>query len=191
MKYFNVVAAALLASLTMGPVVAQDKLKVGFIYVGPIGDHGWSYQHDQGRLAIEAELGDAVETLYIEKVAEGADAERAITRLARQGAKLIFTTSFGYMESTQKVAERFPEVKFEHATGYKRGDNVSTYSARFLRRPLHHWSDCRPHVENRRRRLHRLLSDSRGRAGYQLIHARCAVRQSGLQAENRLGQFLV
>lgn len=131
MKFFKVAAAALLALLTMGPVVAQDKLKVGFIYVGPIGDHGWSYQHDQGRLAIEAELGDAVETFYIEKVAEGADAERAITRLARQGAKLIFTTSFGYMESTLKVAERFPEVKFEHATGYKRGDNVSTYSARF------------------------------------------------------------
>jgi len=115
----------------MAPVSAQDPLKVGFIYVGPIGDHGWSYQHDQGRLAIEAQFGDAVETIYVEKVAEGADAERAITRLARQGAKLIFTTFFGYMESTLKVAERFPDVKFEHATGYKRSDNVSTYSARF------------------------------------------------------------
>ena len=123
--------AALVMSLTIGVAVAGEKVKVGFIYVGPIGDHGWSYQHDQGRLAIEQELGDQVETLYVEKVSEGPDAERAITRLARQGANLIFTTSFGYMDSTLKVAERFPDVKFEHATGYKRSDNVATYSARF------------------------------------------------------------
>ncbi|MBS38424.1 MAG: BMP family ABC transporter substrate-binding protein [Thiotrichales bacterium] len=123
--------AALLLATLCGTASAANKLKVGFIYVGPIGDHGWSYQHDQGRLAIEEQLGDRVETLYIEKVPEGADAERAITRLARQGVGLVFTTSFGYMESTLKVAERFPEVKFEHATGYKRADNVSTYSARF------------------------------------------------------------
>ncbi len=110
---------------------AQDKLKVGFIYVGPIGDHGWTYQHDQGRLDIEEQFGDRVEILYVENVPEGADAERAITRLAREGAGLIFTTSFGYMDTTIKVAERFPDVKFEHATGYKRADNVSTYSGRF------------------------------------------------------------
>ena len=110
---------------------AQDKLKVGFIYVGPIGDHGWTYQHDRGRLDVEEALGDRVETIYVESVPEGADAERAITRLAREGAELIFTTSFGYMDSTIKVAERFPDVMFEHATGYKRADNVSTYSGRF------------------------------------------------------------
>ena len=110
---------------------AQDKLQVGFVYVGPIGDYGWTYQHDQGRLAIEEQLGDRVETIYLESVEEGADAERAITRLAREGADLIFTTSFGYMDTTIKVAERFPDVKFEHATGYKRADNVSTYSGRF------------------------------------------------------------
>ena len=109
----------------------EDKLKVGFIYVGPIGDHGWTYQHHEGLLAVEKEFGDRVETMYIESVAEGPDAERAITRLAREGAGLIFTTSFGFMDPTIKVAERFPEVKFEHATGYKRANNVSIYSARF------------------------------------------------------------
>ena len=97
----------------------------------PVGDHGWTYQHDQGRLDLEKALGDKVETIYVEKVAEGPDAERAITRLARQGVGLIFTTSFGFMEPTLKVAKRFPKVKFEHATGYKRTDNVSTFSARF------------------------------------------------------------
>ena len=109
----------------------DEKLKVGFVYVGPVGDHGWTYQHHQGLLAVEEEFGERVETVYVENVAEGPDAERAITRLARQGAGLIFTTSFGFMDPTVKVAARFPEVMFEHATGYKRADNVSTYSARF------------------------------------------------------------
>ncbi|WP_028792987.1 BMP family ABC transporter substrate-binding protein [Thalassobaculum salexigens] len=127
------VTAAMLAAgaFAATPASAADPLKVGFIYVGPIGDHGWSYQHDQGRLAIEKEFGDKVETVYVEKVAEGPDAERAITRLARQGAGLIFTTSFGFMEQTLAVAKKFPEIKFEHATGYKQADNVATYSARF------------------------------------------------------------
>ena len=127
---------AVLAGLAMSLVVATasgaDKLKVGFIYVGPIGDHGWTYQHDQGRLAVEEAFGDKVETVYVENVAEGPDAERAITRLARDGAGIIFTTSFGYMDPTNKVAKNFPDVKFEHATGYRRdSDNVTTYSARF------------------------------------------------------------
>lgn len=113
------------------PARAADPLKVGFVYVGPIGDHGWSYQHDQGRLAIEAELGDKVETSYVESVPEGADAERVITQLARNGHGLIFTTSFGYMNPTAKVAKNFPDVKFEHATGYTRGPNLATYAARF------------------------------------------------------------
>ena len=126
---------AVLAGLAMSLVVATasgaDKLKVGFIYVGPIGDHGWTYQHDQGRLAVEEAFGDKVETVYVENVAEGPDAERAITRLARDGAGIIFTTSFGFMDPTIKVAKNFPDVKFEHGTGYKRADNVTTYSARF------------------------------------------------------------
>lgn len=120
-------AAALLASAAQ----ADDKLKVGFVYVGPIGDFGWNYQHNEGRLMVEAELGDKVETTYVENVAEGPDAERVIRQLAASGHGLIFTTSFGFMDPTIKVAEQFPDVKFEHATGYKRADNVSTYSGRF------------------------------------------------------------
>ena len=129
MRKLLAIVAAL--AMSIGPAWGADKLKVGFIYVGPVGDHGWTYQHDQGRLAIESELGDKVETIFVEKVSEGPDAERAITRLARQGAGLIFTTSFGFMEPTIKVAKRFPDVKFEHATGFKRDGNVSIYSARF------------------------------------------------------------
>jgi len=110
---------------------ADKKSKVGFVYVGPIGDHGWTFQHDVGRLAVERTFGDKVKTNYVEKVAEGADATRVITKLARSGHKLIFTTSFGYMNPTLKVAKRFPKVKFEHATGYKRSKNLATYSARF------------------------------------------------------------
>ncbi len=115
------------------PVRAQDgPVKVGFIYVGPVGDGGWTYQHDQGRLAVEEHFGDAVETIFQETVPEGADAERAITQMALQGANLIFTTSFGYMEATNNVAAQFPDVKFEHATGFMREHpNVSTYDARF------------------------------------------------------------
>ena len=122
--------AALALMLTVA-AFGQDKLKVGFVYVGPIGDHGWTYQHHDGLLAVQEEFGDRVETIYVENVAEGPDAERAITRMAREGAGLIFTTSFGFMDPTINVAARFPDVKFEHATGYKRADNVSIYSARF------------------------------------------------------------
>ncbi len=122
--------AAMALALATG-AFAQDKTKVGFVYVGPVGDGGWTYEHDQGRKAVEAEFGDAVETVYVENVAEGPDAERVMTQMALDGADLIFTTSFGYMDPTINVAKKFPNVKFEHATGYKRADNVSTYSARF------------------------------------------------------------
>jgi simple sugar transport system substrate-binding protein len=122
--------AAAAAALGL-PARAQDKLKVGFVYVGPIGDGGWTYQHDQGRLAVMEAYGDRVETVYQESVPEGADAERVLTQMALGGAGLIFTTSFGYMDATINVASRFPNVKFEHATGYKRAENVATYDARF------------------------------------------------------------
>jgi basic membrane protein A and related proteins len=129
---FKIGAAGLLAtSAAIRPARAADKLKVGFVYVGPVGDHGWSYQHDQGRLAIERALPGRVETTFLEKVSEGPDAERVITQLARAGHKLIFTTSFGYMNPTEAVSKRFPNVHFEHATGYKRGPNLATYDARF------------------------------------------------------------
>ncbi len=119
------------AAFATGTMAQDDKTKVGFIYVGPVGDLGWTYQHDQGRLAVEEEYGDKVETVYVESVPEGPDAERVLTQMALQGADLIFTTSFGFMEATMNVAQKFPDVKFEHATGYQRADNVSTYSARF------------------------------------------------------------
>jgi len=117
------------ASLTAVGVASAEETKVGFVYVGPVGDHGWSYQHDQGRKQLEKNLG--VKTTFVESVSEGADAERVIRQLASAGNDIIFTTSFGYMNPTLKVAKKFPKVKFEHATGYKRAKNVSTYSARF------------------------------------------------------------
>ena len=128
----HLLAAAATAALSLGTAAAaQDPVDVGFIYVGPIGDFGWSYEHNQGRLAIEEEFGDRVRTTYVESVPEGADAERVLRQMAQAGADLIFTTSFGFMNATQKVALRFPEVKFEHATGYKREANLATYSGRF------------------------------------------------------------
>ena len=124
-------AATAVLALPGTVMSADDPLKVGFVYVGPVGDHGWTYRHDVGRLAIEEKFGDKVETTFVESVPEGADAERVIRKLASSGHDLIFTTSFGYMNPTVKVAKQWPDVKFEHATGYKRGDNVSTYSSRF------------------------------------------------------------
>ena len=130
MKLTKLLASAAVA-LGMATAAHAADTKVGFIYVGPVGDGGWTYEHDQGRKAVEEAFGDAVETFYQENVPEGADAERAITQMALQGADLIFTTSFGYMDPTINVAAKFPNVKFEHATGYKQADNVSVYSARF------------------------------------------------------------
>ncbi|MBU2983129.1 BMP family ABC transporter substrate-binding protein [Lentibacter algarum] len=131
MKFTKILATAAVALGLATSAFAQDKTKVGFIFVGPIGDGGWTHEHNVGRLAVEAEFGDKVETTYVENVPEGADAERVMTQMALQGADLIFTTSFGYMDPTINVAKKFPDVKFEHATGYKQADNVSVYSARF------------------------------------------------------------
>ena len=129
----TLLGAALGLAVAAGAAVAASHapLKVGFVYVGPTGDFGWTHEHDIGRKAIEEALGDKVETTYVENVAEGPDAERVIRQMASSGHGLIFTTSFGYMNPTIKVAKQFPNVKFEHATGFKRADNVSTYSARF------------------------------------------------------------
>ncbi|MEM0942608.1 MAG: BMP family ABC transporter substrate-binding protein [Pseudomonadota bacterium] len=120
-----------LAALILAAQAQAAELKVGFVYVGPVGDFGWTYQHDQGRLAVQEAYGDRVETTFVESVSEGPDAERVIRQLAASGHGLIFTTSFGFMEPTLKVAEQFPDVKFEHATGFKRAPNVATYSGRF------------------------------------------------------------
>jgi simple sugar transport system substrate-binding protein len=121
---FGMVAAA-------GTAMAQGKTKVGFVYVGPIGDHGWSYQHHQGLLAVKKEFGDKVETTHVENVPEGPDAERVIDQLASQGHSIIFTTSFGFMNPTAKVAQRYPNVRFEHISGYTRANNLSTANIRY------------------------------------------------------------
>ncbi|MCX7663148.1 MAG: BMP family ABC transporter substrate-binding protein, partial [Tepidimonas fonticaldi] len=108
-----------------------EPLKAAWVYVGPVGDAGWSFAHDLGRKAVEAHFGDRVQTTFVESVPEGADAERVIRDLAAQGNKIIFATSFGYMEPMLKVAQEFPDVKFEHATGYKTAPNMRIYDASF------------------------------------------------------------
>lgn len=126
--------AAAAAALSFGTMAAEAKVKACFIYVGPIGDFGWSYQHHQGALEMQTALGGEaeVELAYLESVPEGADAERALERFARSGCNIVFTTSFGYMDATNAVAKKFPDVKFEHATGYKReSPNVATYNSKF------------------------------------------------------------
>ena len=120
--------ALLLASLS---VAQAEPFKVGFVYVGPIGDHGWTYMHDKGRQAVEEHFGDAVETVYVESVPEGPDATQVMDNMIRSGVDMIFTTSFGYMEQTVKAAKQNPDVIFEHATGYKTAPNLSVYSSRF------------------------------------------------------------
>jgi basic membrane protein A len=117
-------------AVTASPGITKDSVKVGFVYVSPTGDAGWTHSHDQARKYVEAQLGDKVETTYVESVPEGADAERVIRNMASNGHDLIFTTSFGYMNPTLKVAARFPDVKFEHASGYKQAENVGSYFSR-------------------------------------------------------------
>ncbi|MCP5281075.1 MAG: BMP family ABC transporter substrate-binding protein [Rhodoferax sp.] len=107
-----------------------EPLKIAFAYVGPVGDGGWTYAHDQGRKAVEKEFGDKVVTSFVENVPESADAERVIRDMASQGNKLIFGTTFGYMEPMLKIAPEFKDVKFEHATGYKQAENMRTYDSR-------------------------------------------------------------
>jgi basic membrane protein A len=113
------------------PAPKPEPFKAAWIYVGPVGDAGWSFAHDLGRKAVEEKFGEAVKTTFVEKVPEGADAERVIRDLATQGNKVIFATSFGYMDAMEKVAAEFPDIKFEHATGYKTGPNLRIYDASF------------------------------------------------------------
>ena len=132
MKLLRLLAVGLL--MTIGTFAhadePKDKVKVGFIYVGPTGDHGWTYRHDIGRQQVEEAFGDRVETKYIESVKEGPDAERAIRAMALNGMDIIFATSFGFMDPMMNVAKEFPNVKFEHATGYKTADNMANYGLR-------------------------------------------------------------
>ena len=123
--------AAALALSVAAPAFAQDKIKACFLYIGSKTDGGWTQAHDIGRQLVDKELGDKVETTFVENVPEGPDAERAIERLARSGCAIVFTTSFGFMDQTVAVASKFPDVKFEHATGYKTAPNLAVYNARF------------------------------------------------------------
>ena len=119
------------AILAWGRARAAEPMKVAFVYTSPIGEAGWSYQHELGRRAVDKACGEAVKTSYVENVSEGADSERVIRKLASDGNDLVFTTSFGFMNPTVKVAAGFPKQCFEHCTGYKRAENLATYSARF------------------------------------------------------------
>jgi basic membrane protein A len=114
------------------PVASQVKkpLKIAFVYIGPPGDMGWTYEQDRGRLAIEKQFGSQIETKYVENVPEGPDAERVIRQYAMAGFDMIFTTSFGYMDPTVAVAKEFPNIKFEHCSGYKTAANLATYFGR-------------------------------------------------------------
>ncbi|MFB0691626.1 BMP family ABC transporter substrate-binding protein [Agrobacterium pusense] len=133
MKKLVIVLAASIAALggVVSSAEAADAKKVCFIYVGSRTDGGWTQAHDIGREELQKHFGDKIETPFLESVPEGPDAERAIERMARSGCELVFTTSFGFMDATVKVAQKFPKVKFEHATGFKTAENVATYNSRF------------------------------------------------------------
>ncbi len=131
-RHFMQTAAAGLTLPALGRAAyAADPLKIGYIYLGPIGDFGWTWAHNKGRLALDAALKGQVVTSYVENVKEDASAIPILKDLAQQGSKLIFATSYGYMDQTVEVAKQFPDVKFEHCTGYKHADNLGTYNSRF------------------------------------------------------------
>ena len=123
--------AALSTTTSASAQTPPEPLKIGFVYVTPIGDAGWTYQHEQGRLAMQRALGARVATTVVEGVAEGPDAERVMRELAASGHRLIFATSFGYLEPALRVAADYPAVRFEHAGGYKSAPNLATYDARY------------------------------------------------------------
>jgi basic membrane protein A and related proteins len=131
MRTVKTLLATMALATGLAGAAAADKTKVGFVYVGPITDGGWNQAHHHSATEMADHFGDKVELIYQESVPEGADAERVMAQMALSGADIIFTTSFGYMDPTINAAKKFPNVKFEHATGYKTADNVSNYSARF------------------------------------------------------------
>ncbi|MFV5215544.1 BMP family ABC transporter substrate-binding protein [Azonexus caeni] len=130
-KSFKTLAAAGLLALTcITGASAAEPLKAGFVYIGPTGDHGWTYAHDVGRKQVEAQSGGKVKTTFVENVPETADAERVFRDMAQKGHKVVFATSFGYMNQMVKVAKAFPNTVFMHATGYKTGKNLGVYDVR-------------------------------------------------------------
>jgi basic membrane protein A and related proteins len=131
-NFLQTAAAGLAAAPMIGrPAFAAEPLKVGYIFLGPIGDYGWTWAHNKGRLAMDAALKGQVVSSYVENVKEDASAVPILKDLAQNGSQLIFTTSYGYMDQTIEVAKQFPKVMFEHCTGYKHADNVGTYNSRF------------------------------------------------------------
>ena len=128
LKIAAVFAGAAFAANAIG---ADAPASICFVYISPIGDSGWTYQHDLGRKEMEKNLAGKVTTKYVENVAEGADAERVIRELAQSGCRVVYATSFGYMNYMEKVSKQFPKVTFMHATGYKTGPNFGIYNARF------------------------------------------------------------
>jgi basic membrane protein A len=131
LKAFRLSIATGLVAALPAAAFAAEPLKVAFVYLGPRGDGGWTQQHDMGRLGLEKAMGDKIKTTFVENVPETADSERVFRQLASDGYKLIFATSFGYMEPLQKVAKLFPDVKFEHVNGFKTAKNIVVYEPRF------------------------------------------------------------
>ena len=131
-KKADTTAAAPAATPTPASAAAPktEPLKIAFAYVGPVGDGGWTFAHDTGRKAVEAEFGDRVKTSFVENVPEAADAERVIRQMVSEGNKLVFGTTFGYMDPMMKVAADHKDVKFEHGTGFKTAENMRTYDSR-------------------------------------------------------------
>ena len=162
-----------------------------FVYVSPIGDAGWTYQHDLGRKEMEKALAGKVTTKFVENVAEGADAERVIRELAQSGCKVVFATSFGYMNYMEKVSKQFPKVTFMHATGYKTGPNFGIYNARFYEGRYLNGVIAGKMTKSQRPRLRRRVPDPRGAAGHQRVHARRAQRQPQGRSARDLGELVV
>ena len=178
-------AASAVAKSASGP------LKIAFAYVGPVGDGGWTFAHDNARKAVEKEFGDKVETRFVEKVPEAADAERVFRDMAGQGNKLIFGTTFGYMEPMLKVAADLKDVKFEHATGYKQADNMRTYDSRTYEGAYMAGVIAGAHDQDQHARRRRLDPDPRGDPQHQQLHAGRAVGQPEGQDQGGLGQRVV
>lgn len=129
-NFMRLAGIAALTATLCGTALATEPFKVGFVYIGPAGDLGWSYAHDQARKKVEAKFGDRVQTTAVENVPESADAERVIRDLATKGNRMIFGTSFGYMNAMVKTARQFPKTMFMHATGYKTAKNLGIYDVR-------------------------------------------------------------
>jgi hypothetical protein len=170
-------SVAAVAATFSGGAFAEEPAKIGFVYIGPTGDHGWTYSHDQGRKAVEAKFGDKVKTTFVENVPETADAERVFRDLASKGHKVIFATSFGYMNQMLKVAKAFPNTKFMHATGYKSARTWASTTCVPMK-GLHARRGGRQDEQERQARRGRLDPDPRSDPQHQRLHPRRAQRES-------------